>query len=454
MKNTLLLFLQILCYNAVQSQFSEKIILESGDAKFHNVYSMDVNNDSYPDIIACTDTELLLLVNKKRNNFKTSIIGSNPKRGFNASFAEDLDGDGFVDILASKTGSEIIWFKNLGNSTFSEKIQIDKCLRPREVTAADIDNDGDIDILASRNQTGHKDKVVCYFNNGFGEFEEVKTLGSFTGIIKEVVSFDIDDDGDLDVFAADLKGNRVLYFENLGSGNFNDFTSTTFPLMGACSIAIHDFDHDGTHDIVVAARNKASSIYKFYLKSDGNFSKPERLFFVIKNSQINTVAFADVNLDGDLEICFADDNKSNVGYLENLDGTFSYDEVVLDTMATRASSVFAIDLDKDGDDEFLYTYSDGKELGYFKNSNTKSKIFKNESIPITVFPNPTPDYIQFDAGNKIIDLAFVYDNGGNRILKLKRLENNEIDLSSLNAGVYYIEFIIKGQSITKKIVKI
>ncbi len=132
----------------------------------------------------------------------------------------DLDGDGDVDLLvSSRTYDEVshalidqetFWLENLGNAErFSEKqviaTDVDSVV---DVAIADMDGDGDLDVVAGEYKRG----ISWYDNlNGKGSFGEKKVIGELLPY-EQVYSIDVldmDNDGDLDVVAAEIRVHLV-----------------------------------------------------------------------------------------------------------------------------------------------------------------------------------------------------------------------------------------------------
>lgn len=71
-----------------------------------------------------------------------------------------------------------------------------------------------------------------------------------------------------------------------------------------------------------------------------------------------------------------------------------------------------------------------------------------------IYPNPASNKIYFQSKNQIESIE-IFDLEGKLIYKNKlNLESNELDISNLISGTYILKITSKGQSLTKKIVKL
>ena len=440
---------------SLTAQFSEKVVVYSGESEAYEIYAVDINNDNLNDLIGCTENELILFVNQGNHIYADIILESNPGAAFFSVHAADFNNDGLIDIVSCTEGDgDIAWYQNMGNNSFSTKIVIDSGNRSRDVITADIDGDGDMDILANFVRTGtNSDLVVYYKNDGNGGFGNMITLNDDSNRIDCVLPYDIDNDGDLDVFSTDLINDKVWMVENLGDGNFDDAKIIAEEVNGAQSLTIADYNNDGKNDIIVAVRNSASNISSFSYNNDGTFTVPVRISFVITNSQINTVYLNDLDLDGNLDLCLADDNSNNIAYLKNLGTSFSSSEVIVNPNATKASCVHAADLDADTDSEIIYTLNNGKEMGYYINSlltSTTENIISND---IDIFPNPATNYIEVNMDINNIQQFTIY---GINVIQQKQISNptsTTINLETLSSGIYILHVKTSEGILTKQFVK-
>jgi enediyne biosynthesis protein E4 len=184
------------------------------------------------------------------------------------------------------------------------------------VVQADFNKDGleDLFIGGARNQA-----PVLYMQNKDGQYK-VKKVAAFTedSVYEDVdaIAFDIDADGDLDIYALSggndyMEGNPMLedrVYINDSNGNFTRLNSKLLATNGG-SVSSFDFDNDGLQDLFIGNRSIPGayglSPFSFILKNRGqnNFEIVEKKRFgMITDSQ-----WVDINNDGIIELVLAGD---------------------------------------------------------------------------------------------------------------------------------------------------
>ncbi|MBK1879407.1 VCBS repeat-containing protein [Pelagicoccus mobilis] len=194
----------------------------------------------------------------------------------------DVDGDGFADIFAVGKDSENRLYLNKGGFQFSEEASERGILSLGKIGAGvsmlDIDNDGDLDIYAT--YTGFPNEL--YINDGKGVFvESAVSWGLDIETGSNAPSFaDYDRDGDLDLYlqcnfltaSGFADGMPDLLFENQNGVFVNVTEAAGISGRGQGHAAVWwDYNEDGWPDLYVA--NDFEAADRLYLNNqDGTFS--------------------------------------------------------------------------------------------------------------------------------------------------------------------------------------
>lgn len=137
----------------------------------------------------------------------------------------DLDGDGDLDVIAFGPGGLL---QNRGGVLSPFAVQL-----PAQAAApltADFDGDGDIDLLGGGRR--------LFLNQGNATFVAATASGLPTTMLPVITCFDVDRDGDVDLFA------RNGLWLNNGSGAFS-FSAATHTVNANTWRVAADYDGDG-----------------------------------------------------------------------------------------------------------------------------------------------------------------------------------------------------------------
>jgi hypothetical protein len=234
----------------------------------------------------------------------------------------DFDGDGAPDLLfvnstqwpgklppGAKPATAAL-YRNDGRGNFSDVTAgsgLDVPLYGMGVATGDYDNDGRTDVFISTVGGGR------LFHNDGGKFTEVTTSAGVAGDPKDwstaATFFDLDNDGDLDLFVANyvrwsreidadvgykidgatraygqpmnFQGAFPRLYKNEGGGRFTDISatagvqvknsSTATPMAKTLGVSPMDIDGDGWVDLAVA--NDTVQNLMFRNKRDGTFEE-------------------------------------------------------------------------------------------------------------------------------------------------------------------------------------
>lgn len=138
---------------------------------------------------------------------------------------------------------------------------------------------------------------------------------------------DYNNDGLIDMFAANITNQNNLLFKNDGGGNFTKITAGILVNDGGFSYGASagDFNNDGFPDIFVVNGGSSASQNNFFYTNngDGTFTKITSGIFV--NEIGNSWGSSSVDYDNDckLDIYTANYNRNNFLYKGNGDGSFA-----------------------------------------------------------------------------------------------------------------------------------
>jgi tetratricopeptide (TPR) repeat protein len=280
-----------LLHNEAGNRFSKthNILPLAGD-RFENTEAAawgDINNDGYLDLYVANYEygtvmrgqcgQDRLLVNRGGRGFIDSgaafgIVSEEAMCGRGVTWS-DLNGDGRQDILVAnyRLDPNFLWL-NQGDGPLVDVAEL-AGVQGHEVGGAyghsignvsgDLDGDGDFDLftsnLAHPRYIDFSDKSMVMINNG-ERLPKFVDHFSEAGIIFDETSadpllFDVDSDGDLDLYITSVYGNRSSHlYINDGQGRFTDQTWLAGAgVMNGWGAASTDYDGDGYLDLLVAS---------------------------------------------------------------------------------------------------------------------------------------------------------------------------------------------------------
>ena len=283
-------------------------------------------------------------------------------------FAADLDGDGDIDVLSASQGdNKIAWYENTdGLGAFGPQQVITTAARgAHSVFAADLDGDGDIDVLSA----SFVDFKIAWYENtdGLGAFGPQQVITTAADWAWSVFAADLDGDGDPDVLSASSHDNKIAWYENTdGLGAFGPQQVITTALNSARSVFAADLDGDGDIDVLSASQTDFKIAW--YENTDGMGAFGPQQVITTSANHPQSVYAADLDGDGDIDVLSASVGDDKIAWYENTDGLGAFGpQQVITRAADGAYSVYAADLDGDGDVDVLSASIDDDKIAWYEN---------------------------------------------------------------------------------------
>lgn len=281
----------------------------------------------------------------------------------------DVDGDGDLDLFvtngydvsaATATPRNDRLYLNDGRGGF---VTVEE--GPMNVEAGfgsghswgDYDNDGDLDVFVAQ-QRGQDN--LLYRNDGGGRFTRILEGPPVTdgGLSYVATWVDVDSDGWLDLYVANggLSGvDANFLYRNLGDGTFERVTEGPLVTDSAAhaGLAWGDYDDDGDPDLFIARNHSPATLTSALYRNEGNwrFTRVEAIPPVTDTMPALGAAWGDYDNDGDLDLTVAlRSGWSDRVYRNDGDGRFTRvveGPHVLD--GSYSSSTAWLDYDNDGD---------------------------------------------------------------------------------------------------------
>jgi uncharacterized repeat protein (TIGR01451 family) len=227
------------------------------------------------------------------------------------------------------------------------------------VAYGDFDSDGDQDVALTGGDAGIFRFIIFRNDNGVLSLAQ-EPYGANMGLAGSTIAWgDYDNDGDLDIAAAGADNiawnNRFVIFRN-DNGIFNLAQQPMGINNGLydSSVAFGDIDHDGDLDIALIGNDGLNLRFLIYRNVNGTFSLAQQPIGANLGVSEGSLAFGDVDNDGDPDIALM--GTDNIGpnnrfmIYRNDNGVFSLAQEPMGmNLGLHRGSLSFGDFDGDGD---------------------------------------------------------------------------------------------------------
>ncbi|MEM7160815.1 MAG: FG-GAP-like repeat-containing protein [Bacteroidota bacterium] len=420
-KHFAVLFFLGLSHVVIGQHFSEEIDISKSINYPETAEVVDIDDDGDQDVF-CTsigDGKVSFFENVGNGQFAEMQIISYAARSSSQLYFEDLNADGKIDLISTSSDLDgVFWMENLGGGEFGPEQVIESFYSSiSSIKIQDIDSDDDLDLMVF-SVFSSSSSLETFINNGTGSFSLLEQFTDFEEHIALVESADLNGDGHADLFLNNTLEDIFIFLPNNGNGTFGqrDTTQTDFSL--GHTIELFDMDNDGDLDIFTGQFVNPGTLLWYENDGLGSFSIPIPIQEGFNN--IKDIEPGDFDNDGDIDFVIL---ATDIKYLENL-GSGSYAPLsFIDEELIGLEKISSGDITGNGNlDIVVASHGLGWEdfLTRFENSgdaNFGSAIHFNPQDPDGVHASDTGDIdgdgdIDFVCATLHNDLVIWYENNG------------------------------------------
>lgn len=419
--------------------FDDPINLSAGFSGGSDAHAEDIDLDGDLDIIAVSQSpyRITLFENLGEGIFGTAVVIDEPFFEPVKMNCVDLNEDSYIDLVVSMNYADIIYsYQNLGDGTFDTPDTVyrnvdDPFYSDRHnIMSFDMDNDGDLDLFSAA--SGYE--LCSYENNGDGTYGTRTNISTGAagggGYRIPLTSGDYDSDGDYDLVTGRVGDKVILHYENLGEGVF-DSDSVLIPWMDGLKLYRHgDLNEDGQTDIVIASWLD-KNIWYFKNLEEGTYGLPEKI--ISMDYECEVFELIDMDLDDDLDLVYGDDEGS-VLWIENFgDDEFGEEPRLIGTVPEAITSISSANTNDDFDSDVFVSSSTGN-ISWFETFSLLSDVYVEHEISTDFDEHSSCGHtVDVDSDG---DLDFVYLSESFLGNTLKIRYNEDEDFSSLSVTAY------------------
>jgi len=366
--------------------FNDSVRLIDDNFNHNRVLMMDINGDNQNDFVLSynhIDSLKMYIYDKNSGEYELEYL---PVTNNGELVRSDLDSDNEDDIILYKY-NEVSWIKRTWAGQYEEVLIANDTLGYfYDLLSIDIDKDGDMDIISANYKGEFTDNevinIVIWYNNGDQQFSPSLIESYSTRNSVYLAAGYINGDEHIDMVVSLQYGSsetNVLYWlENNGSQEYCSHFIESGELTFAYDPIIIDFDQDGMNDIMAI---KSHQLH--FLKQNEN----QEFESINLNILAEYFEIADLNSNNNLEIIT---NTYRIISVYQKDDNQDYIESRLIEYEGFNQQYFILeDLNQDSDLDIIYSDYEANSISWFENTIISSIIeVPIGSMDLIAIPNP------------------------------------------------------------------
>ena len=368
----------------------EKHIVTSDYAIRTDISVSDIDNDEKNDLVLLTDSGLVWLKNPTWQAVNIS------RQIYHDVEVADLNHDGRKDIIVRnqslfnyKNGNVVRVFYQQANNQWSEENY--RIPHGEGIAVADLNKDGWLDIVVNSIWLENPGTVT-----GGVWSSHVFAHDWVWGDVKvQVADINKDNRPDIVMTPAEEAGKRyrISWFEGpeITSGNWVEHVINSDVESALHSLAVNDFNGDGSPDVLVAEMSQSENHGRITLYGNLNNGQ-EWDQRVLATGGLHNLVAADVDGDDDVDFMgtnWRSDDGENIFPVQlwrNQSNNTPWKKVIIDTsMTSKSLFIYTVDVDSDGDIDILTGDSLYRNTGAPDFNYNKEKIGENANNVVMVY---------------------------------------------------------------------
>ncbi|MBI2208154.1 VCBS repeat-containing protein [Candidatus Woesearchaeota archaeon] len=358
----------------------------------------------------------------------TTHVISSLENGAHSVFAIDMDEDNDIDVIsAAVNNNEILWHENNGSSPpgWTRRTIDTTANGPRSVYAIDVDNDTDLDVVASSNN-----RVTFYENNGSSPpgWTRQFIYANIDIVYYSVFAIDVNNDSNIDVLSAHGNDDEIAWYQNDGSSPPN-WTKHIISTSANRASSVYAIDIDNDNDIDVLSASQVDDKIAWYENDGGSNPSWTARNITTSANEARSVYAIDIDKDNDIDVISASSLDNTIAWYENNGSSPpSWTARNISTSASGAFSVFAIDIDKDNDNDVL---SASGSIAWYENNGSSQPGWTTHNISTACNNAKSVFAIDIDNDNDIDALSACFNDNSINWYESNLTPPNSTDLEIL-----------------------